>query len=184
MTGILSLSVVAALLVQPPIALEVDRERDVLRVSFALVEAMPEEIESALPTGAQVRIRYQLRVRSPRRLWWDKKTWRGEAVASAIFDPVTGRYRCELVLDGVIVSSSELESSRRALEFLRSPGPVLLSLPPTKRSELRVRVRAIYAARTKWLLFPSVDGTKWVEVPIEGPGAAPETDAATGADVN
>jgi hypothetical protein len=184
MSGVVSLCLLAMLLAQPPIALDVERDRDVLRVNFTLEEDLPEEIGSALPSGAQIRIRYPLRVRNPRRMWWDKKIWKGEAVATAIFDPVTGRYRCELALDGVIVSSAEIESSAAALDFLTSPGPVLLSLPPTKRSELRVRMRAIFSSSTKWLLFPSVNGTRWIEVPLTSPEPAPSEDAVAGEDVN
>lgn len=163
--------------------LEVEHDREVLNVSFQLLGELPESLEAALPTGAVVRIRYPLRVRNPRPMWWDKKMWKGEVVATASFDPITGRYRCEVVLDGVIVNSLELESAEAAREFLMSPGPVLLSLPLPKKAKLFVRVRAIFKSSTKWLLFPSVEGTKWVEVPIprSGEEEAERTEAAEGA---
>jgi hypothetical protein len=169
MSGLVSILTAAALLAQPPLALDVKRDRDALRVSFQLIEELPEAIDAALPTGALVRVRYPLRVRIPRRLWWDRKIWKGEVTASATFDPVTGRYRCAVVLDGVIVTSRELETAASARQFLTNPGPVLLSLPPTKKSPLKVRVRAIFSSSTKWLLFPAAEGTKWVEVPISNP---------------
>jgi hypothetical protein len=71
-----------------------------------------------------------------------------------------------VVLDDVIVSSQEMDSPTGARDFLASPGPVLLSLSIEKRSRLFVRVRAIFSSSTKWLIFPSVNGTPWVEVAI------------------
>jgi hypothetical protein len=184
MSGILSLVLAAALSSPQPLALEVDQQRDTLRVSFQLLEPLPVSIEQGLPSGAEVTVRYPLRVRSPRALWWDRKHWKGEVVATAIFDPITGRYRCEAVLDGVIVSSHEMDSAEDAREFLAAPGPVLLSLSIQKRARLLVRVRAVFSSSTKWLVFPSVDGTPWVEVAItpRGEQESHETEAAGDAD--
>ncbi len=179
MPGAIAVCVAAALLAQPPVALDVTRDRDALRVSFTLLEPLPESFETALPSGALVRVRYPLRVRSKRRMWWDRKVWKGEVVASAAFDPVTGRYGCELVLDGVIVNSREFDTAAAAVQFLTSPGPVLLSLPPAKKSTLWVRVRAVFSSGTKWLLFPSAEGTDWVEVPASSPAPEPNDDAST-----
>jgi hypothetical protein len=166
MSGVAVVCLAASLAAQAPLALDVEHDRDVLKVSFQLLEPLPEAIETALSSGAVVRVRYPLRVRNPRLLWWDGKVWKGEVVATTSFDPITGRYRCEVVLDGVIVSSHELDSAEAARDFLKSPGPVLLSLPPTKKAKLWVKVRAVFSSSTKWLLFPSVEGTKWVDVPI------------------
>jgi hypothetical protein len=183
MSGVVGALLAALLAAQGPMALEVEHDHDVLTVSFQLLGALPESMAEALPTGAVVRIQYPLRVRNPRPMWWDKKMWKGEVVAAASFDPITGRYRCEVVLDGVIVNSRELSSAAAAREFLMSPGPVLLSLPLPKKAKLFVRVRAIFSSSTKWLLFPSVEGTKWVEVPIPRKSTEePErTEAAEGA---
>ena len=166
MSWILPLLLATTLSSQGPLALQVDQQRDTLKVSFSLLEPLPAAMKEALPSGAEVQVRYPLRVRSPRALWWDRKLWRGEVVATAIFDPITGRYRCEVVLDDVIVSSQEMDSATGARDFLASPGPVLLSLSIEKRSRLFVRVRAIFSSSTKWLIFPSVNGTPWVEVAI------------------
>lgn len=184
MSGILLLLLAATLSSEAPLAVEVDQQRDTLKVSFSLQEPLPAAMEEALPSGAEVQVRYPLRVRSPRSLWWDRKLWKGEVVATAIFDPITGRYRCEVVLDDVIVSSQELDSATGARDFLASPGPVLLSLSIEKRSRLFVRVRAIFSSSTKWLIFSSVEGTPWVEAAITPAGAESprETKSAGDAD--
>jgi hypothetical protein len=184
MTGLLSLALAAAVSASPPIALEAVRERGALKVTFQLLEPLPEAVETALPSGAVVRVRYPLRVRSPRRMWWDRKVWRGEVVATVTFDPVTGRYRGEVALDGVIVTSREFETAAAARELLTSPGPVLLALPVDRRlPNLFTRVRAVFSSSTKWLVFPDTEGTDWVEIPVampapEEPSPAAEAPAA------
>lgn len=162
----------------PPIVLDTELARDTLTVQFRLTEPLPESLESALPSGATVAVRYQVRVRVIRKVWWDKKMWTGEAVATAVFDPVIGRYRCELVLDGVIVASHEVETIDAARSWLVDPGRVRFAMPeemPTR--PLRVRVRAVFASSTKWLFFPDIEGTAWVEQPIAPPQEQAEPDA-------
>jgi len=148
-----------------PLTITVARERDALEVRFELVEPLPGPLLAALPTGAQVRVVYPVRLRVGRSFLWDRRLWRGEVTSSVAFDPVIGRYRCELVLDRVIVTTRETESPSDAVAWLRSPPAVRLDLPAERRSaDLVVRVRAVFASATKWLLFPSVEGTDWVEV--------------------
>jgi hypothetical protein len=171
MSGLATL-LIASMLVNPAsLAVETHRGVDELTVSFRLLDPLPEAIENALPSGAVVRIRYPIRVRSPRRMWRDKRVWRGDAVATANFDPVTGRYRCELVLDGVIVAGTDYDDPADVRDWLAEPGEIRLALPEGRRkSPLKVRVRAVFSSSTKMLVFPSVDGTKWVETiapPIE-----------------
>jgi len=166
-SGLLAVLLVAAVSSAPPMALDAVLERDTLRVEFRLEQPLPEPVESALPTGAEVTIRYLVRVRSTRKLWWDKKVWKGEAVAGVVFDPVIGRYRCDLVLDGVIVNSREVNTLEEARQWLVEPGEVRFAMPDRPlKGNLRVRVRAVFSSSTKWLFFPDTEGTKWVELPI------------------
>ena len=151
-----------------PIDLEVQLLRQAMEVRFRLLEPLPEPLLAALPTGAQVRVEYPVRVRSDRRLWWDRRVWRGAVIATVAFDPVTGRYRCVLLLDKVIVDSIEVTSADEAQLWLTAPPPVRLAVPSGKVSrQLLIRVRAVFASSTKWLLFPATDATAWVEVPVE-----------------
>jgi hypothetical protein len=84
------------------------------------------------------------------------------------FDPVTGRYLCELILDDVIITSLETEVPSEARQWLTAPPPVRVVLPPSRKAlRLRVRSRAVFSSSTTWLIFPSVDGTDWVEVRLE-----------------
>lgn len=168
MSCVLTVLLAAAVSAAPPLELETALEGDTLRVAFRLTEPLPEPIETALPSGAEVTVRYQIRVRSSRKMWWDRKVWKGEAVAGAAFDPVTGRYRCELVLDGVIVASREVGGLDDATRWLVEPEEVRFAIPQKSlKGHLKVRVRAVYSSSTRWLVFPDTEGTAWVEAPIE-----------------
>jgi hypothetical protein len=178
MSGLLALVLAAAVSASPPLELSASLERDTLAVQFQLVEPLPEDLEAALPTGAGVGIRYQVRARSTRKMWWDKKLWKGEAVATAVFDPVIGRYRCDLVLDGVIVTSREVDTAEEARLWLVQPPQVRFAMPEEPlKGNLKVRVRAVFSSSTKWLFFPDTEGTRWVEVPVVPPPDADRVDA-------
>ncbi len=167
MSNWLAILLAAAVSASAPLTLETELDKGTLTVEFQLQESLPAFLEEALPSGAAVEVNYQVRVRSKRKAWWDKKVWKGDATASAVFDPVTGRYNCGLVLDGVIVASREVESSDEALAWLAHPGIVRFAMPEGLReSSLFIRVRAVFSSSTKWLFFPDTEGTEWVEVPI------------------
>jgi hypothetical protein len=169
MQTLLVVCVVATLAIPGPLQIEVERERGALRTSFILRQQLPPSIVEALPSGAQVRVTYELKIRARRRLWWDRRVWTGSAVSTTAFDPVTGRYRCELALDDVIVATTEVDSAEEARGWLTAPPPVRLVLPMTKRTlRLRIRARAVFSSTTKWLIFPSVEGTDWIEVSLGG----------------
>ena len=148
-----------------PLTVSVRRADAALEITLVLSEPLPEPMLEALPSGAQVSVQYRVQVKGKRALIWDKKIWKGQVVASVVFDPLTGRYRCEEILDEVIVASTETPSVEEAREWLRAPPPFRVILPKTRRI-LRLRARAVLAVGTTWLVFPSVDGTRWVEVTV------------------
>jgi hypothetical protein len=155
----------ASVAAPPPLALDVSREPAAVEVHFRLTAALPEDLSSALSSGAEVRLVYPLRLKAKRKAWWDRRVWSGELVTAAGFDPVTGRYRCELVLDGIITASREVESFDQATEWLTQPSPVRVELPENRRNAtLKVRVRAVFSSGTTWLIFPTQDATPWTEV--------------------
>ncbi len=149
----------------PPLEVHVHRAAGALEVQLTLNAPLPPSISDALPSGAQVSVTYAVQVRRRRPLLWNPKIWDGKAVATVTFDPLTGRYRGELLLNDVIVASREMTSPERALDWLRSPPAFRLLLPRTKRA-LTLRARAIFATGTTWLIFPTTHGTGWVRVRI------------------
>jgi len=147
--------------------IEVGPVQGALSVALHMQAPLPEAFVEALPSGAQVRLQYRIQVRSHRRMWFDRKLWRGTVTSVAAFDPVTGRYRCELTLDDVVVASREVESAEEARAWLTDPPAVRIVLPQVQRvPRLYVRARAVFSSSTTWLVFPSVEGTDWVEIEL------------------
>ncbi|HOC42969.1 MAG TPA: DUF4390 domain-containing protein [Thermoanaerobaculales bacterium] len=180
--ALLAMLLAAAAAAAAPLVVQTELSSDTLTVAFRLDEPLPASLEDALPSGATVEVRYQVRVRSARKLWWDKKMWKGEAVATAVFDPIIGRYECELVLDGVIVTSHEVETTDAARSWLSDPGPVRFALPEgLEPRSMEVRVRAVFSSSTKWLFFPDTEGTDWVGAPIAVPASEVAQDGPGGA---
>ena len=168
MIPLLAACLAAAVAATPSLTVQVQRAGAALEVSVELDAPLPEQLDRALPTGAEVRVRYNLKVHARRRLWWDRRVWRGEMTATVAFDPVTGRYRCEQQLEGVIVASTETTSADAARSWLTAPPSIRLVIPRTKKA-LRLRARAILNSGTVWLVFPTTTGSDWVEAPVEGP---------------
>lgn len=172
----LFLLLVAGVAAADPLAVDAVHERAAVEISFELVSPLPDAIVDALDAGAETRVAYPIRIKAKRKAWWDRRLWSGRLVAIAAFDPVTGRFRCSVVLDGVITSSAEVDSADEARAWLAAPPPVRVELPEERRDdELRVRVRAVFATGTAWLVFPTQDATPWLEVAptvVDQPGNA------------
>ncbi len=150
------------------LTVEVRPDQGAVSVGLHLQIPLPEAFVEALPSGAQVRLQYRLQLRSHRRLWWDRRVWRGTVTSVVAFDPVTGRYRCELTLDDVVVASREVGTADEARGWLTDPPAVRLVLPQVDRApRLYVRARAVFSSSTTWLVFPSVEGTDWSEVELD-----------------
>lgn len=171
-----ALGLAAALSAPPPLIVEVSPVRGALEVRVQLEDSLPTAFTDTLPSGALVRVTYPVRVRSRRWLLWDGRVWKGQITSQAAFDPITDRYRCELLLDEVVVESAEMETAELALDWLRAPPPVRLVFEdPKNLDRLYVRARAVFSSTTMLLVFPNNDGTDWVSAPviINEPEAAP-----------
>lgn len=154
--------------VADPLVLTAIRDPAALEVKFELTSELPDDIVASLESGAEVRLSYPLRVKAKRRAWWDRKLWSGELVTIAAFDAVTGRYRCQVILDGIITASDELETTEAARHWLTAPPPVRVELPEERRaSRLKVRVRAVFSSGTTWLIFPTQEATPWTEIEVQ-----------------
>lgn len=170
MSAHLCVLALAAILAVEPMILEIDRRVDSLAISFRLNQALPESIEETLSSGATAIVDYPLRVYGKRRFFPDRKVWKGVARVTVNFDGVTGRYLCQLIVNGDTTASREVQSVGEAREWLIAPPPVEVDLPAARRDAvLRVRVRAVFASGTVWLVFPSSQGTDWLEVRLEPP---------------
>jgi hypothetical protein len=148
--------------------LEVDRSPEELVVRFELLAEMPESVLSTVSSGARIEVDYPLRVYGRRKMFPDRRIWKGVARATVTFDAITGRYLCQLIVNGSTTVSREVDSVELARQWLRAPPAVEVPIPKGRRDAfLRVRVRAVFSSGTKWLVFPSSEGTDWVEVKLE-----------------
>lgn len=147
---------------------EVERGPQELSVRFELLMEMPEEVAKSLSSGARIEVDYPLRVYARRKMFPDNRLWKGVARATVTFDAITGRYLCQLIVNGSTTVSREVESEEVARQWLVAPPAVEVPIPKGRRDAfLRVRVRAVFWSGTTWLVFPSTEGTDWVEVKLE-----------------
>ncbi|MCW8984152.1 MAG: DUF4390 domain-containing protein [Thermoanaerobaculales bacterium] len=148
----------------------VDRGPEELVIRFELLAEMPESVVNTVSSGVRIEIDYPLRVYGRRKMFPDRRIWKGVARSTVTFDAITGRYLCQLIVNGSTTVSREVDSVEVALKWLASPPAVEVPLPKGRREAfLRVRVRAVFSSGTTWLVFPSTEGTDWVEVKLEAP---------------
>jgi hypothetical protein len=141
-----------------------------LVIRFELLAEMPESVVNTVSSGVRIEIDYPLRVYGRRKMFPDRRIWKGVARSTVTFDAITGRYLCQLIVNGSTTVSREVDSLEVALKWLASPPAVEVPLPKGRRDAfLRVRVRAVFSSGTTWLVFPSSEGTDWVEVKLEAP---------------
>jgi len=166
-------SLVAAVLLVASLASDalhvgVDRGSEELVIRFELLAETPASVVNAVSSGARIEINYPLRVYARRKMFPDRRVWKGEARSTVTFDAITGRYLCQLIVNGSTTVSREVDSVEFALQWLTAPPPVEVPIPKGRRDAfLRVRVRAVFSSGTTWLVFPSTEGTDWVEVKLE-----------------
>ena len=161
----------------PPLLLEAMREPAAVEVSLSLATPLPDDLAEALASGAEVRLTYPLRVKAKRKIWWDRRVWGGEVVTIAAFDPITGRYNCEMILDGIISASREVETLADARRWLVEPAPVRVELPENRRQAvLEIRARAVFSSSITWLVFPTQEATPWTELTLVPSGAVEADD--------
>jgi hypothetical protein len=168
MSSLAAAFLVLVSLASDPLSIVVDRNPGELIIRFELLTEMPDSMLSTISSGARIEIDYPLRVYARRKMFPDRRIWKGVARATVTFDALTGRYLCQLIVNGSTTVSREVDSVEIARQWLRAPPAVEVPLPKGRRDAfLRVRVRAVFSSGTTWLVFPSSDGTGWVEVKLE-----------------
>ncbi len=180
MVQLVSLAIAIAMLAPAPLSIHVSPEPPSLAVGVVLEVPLPEVVVDTLPSGGIVRIIYPLSVRSHRTFWWDARIWKGRLTSQVAFDPITGRYRCELLLDEIVVATREVETVDEAVSWLTAPPPVRLVLKEVKNLDrLYLRARAVFSSSTTWLGVPDREGTDWVTIPVI-PVSQPDAEAGDG----
>jgi len=163
-----------------PLQIELKMYGENLEIRLGLNEGLPAAFRDTLPSGAVLTVVYPLKLRRHRWMIWDGNLWKGELTARVAFDPIIGRYRCELMLDEIVVTSEERETPEEAILWLTHPPAfrvVVSGLSDPER--VYFRARAVFSTSMTLLVFPDRTGTDWVSVPLENPG---EKQPASGTD--
>jgi hypothetical protein len=168
MSSLVAAFLLVASLASDALYVGVDRGSEELAIRFELLVEIPEVVANTISSGARIEIDYPLRVYARRRMFPDRRIWKGVARSTVTFDAITGRYLCQLIVNGSTTVSREVDSVEFALQWLTAPPAVEVPLPKGRRDAfLRVRARAVFSSGTTWLVFPSTEGTDWVEVKLE-----------------
>ena len=93
----------------------------------------------------------------------------GELITISLFDAVTGRYRSQIILNGIITAIRRGRVRRRGSPVVdqSSAGSGSNCRPSADGPILRIRVRAMFSSGTTWLIFPTIDATPWSEVILD-----------------
>lgn len=168
MSSLVAAVLLVASLASDALQVAVDRGPEELVIRCELLAEAPQEVTAAISSGARIEIDYPLRVYARRKMFPDRRVWKGVARSTVTFDAITGRYLCQLIVNGSTTVSREVDSAEFALRWLTAPPAIEVPLPKGRRDAfLRVRARAVFSSGTTWLVFPSTDGTDWVEVKLE-----------------
>ena len=98
----------------------VDRGPEELVIRFELLAEMPESVVNTVSSGVRIEIDYPLRVYGRRKMFPDRRIWKGVARSTVTFDAITGRYLCQLIVNGSTTVSREVDSVEVALKWLAS----------------------------------------------------------------
>lgn len=168
MSSLVAAFLIVASLASDALHVGVDRGPEELAIRLELLAEIPEDVARAISSGARIEIDYPLRVYARRRMFPDRRVWKGVARSTVTFDAITGRYLCQLIVNGSTTVSREVDSVEFARQWLTAPPAVEVPIPKGRRGAfLRVRARAVFSSGTTWLVFPSTEGTDWVEVKLE-----------------
>ena len=87
----------------------VDRGPEELAIRFELLAEMPESVVNTVSSGARIEIDYPVRVYGRRKMFPDRRIWKGVARSTVTFDAITGRYLCQLIVNGSTTVSREVD---------------------------------------------------------------------------
>jgi hypothetical protein len=136
-----------------------------LQVQMAVMRELPEEWTQALAAGAPVSITYRLHLYRNRRWLWDLRLANHELQIKAQRDPLTGVFTLVAEFDEEILASGQAESLEEAVRWVKRPPTVEVAVP-LRHEPLWLFVRAEFFTRYRLLVFPTTDGTEWLQKAI------------------
>jgi hypothetical protein len=131
------------------------REDHVL-VSLELTGAYTQEIRDAVASGLEATFSFDVELRQPVALWFDRTVDRASVSARVQYDGLTGRYQVTRTVDGAIeqVQVVEEEAAVRQLLTTLERLPLFSTRVLETNGDYRVRVRVNTRPRTGWFRWP------------------------------
>jgi hypothetical protein len=129
---------------------------DSILVSFSTAPAVTPAIEQAIASGLPTTFTYDVELRRPSMLWFDKLVDSARIAVTVRFDPLTRRYHVTLLQDGRVAE----ERTTDRLEDVRRWVSVFERLPLFTTRELQehtaydVRVHGRTSPRHTWSFWP------------------------------
>jgi hypothetical protein len=125
-------------------------------VSFALAEKALTDVEATIQAGLPTTLTYEVELRHPVSMWFDRTLGTAAVTATVQFDALTGRHQLSRSLDGRLedsrVTEQRAEVRRYVASFERLPLFSVSALEPNTEYYVHVRVRT--RPRVTWFFWP------------------------------
>jgi hypothetical protein len=144
--------------------LEIRRQDTQLRLSFQLLDAFDEEVQSRIESGLPTGFVFEAKLERKRRWWFNESVARSRIEVVAMYNAVTREYLVNTKQDGRLIDSrvvGSLADARKAMS--RVDDLAVFQLDGLPRGRLTVLVRAELGSRTLLSLFPTTVHTAWAE---------------------
>ena len=132
-----------------------------VHVSSLLTDGLVDELDGAIQSGLTTTFTYDVELRRPVSIWFDRVLATATVSASVQFDTLTGRYQLTRSVDARLDESKVSEDKAVARRFVSSFERLALfgtsDLEPNTEYYVRVRVRA--RPRVTWFFWPWDRGT-------------------------
>jgi hypothetical protein len=126
-------------------------------VSFKMVEAFTDELESAVHSGLTISFIYQVDLKRSSTLWFDRTIASAVVTATVRYDLLTRKYHISRMLDGRTERADITDREQVVREWLTTDFdklPLFQAVPLEMNGEYYVRVRAHTSPRNAAFLWP------------------------------
>jgi hypothetical protein len=144
--------------------LQLRREEAQIRLSFELVDAFDEELESRLDSGLPTGFVFEAKLERQHKWWFNDAVYRSRIEVVAMYNAVTREYLVNTKQDDRLIDSrvfTDRAEAEKAMSRMHDLAAFHLDRLP--RGRLTVLVRAELGSRTFLALFPTTIHTPWAE---------------------
>jgi hypothetical protein len=129
---------------------------DTIVVSFSTGRAVTPAVEQAIASGLPTTFTYDVELRRPSLLWFDKLVASARIAVTVRFEPLTRRYHVTLLQDGRVAEerSTDRVADVRQWVSVFERLPLFTTRELEERTAYDVRVRGRTSPRHTWSLWP------------------------------